>query len=229
MNVLVLNGSPKRGASDTLHITRAFVDGMRDAAPINLHTIHVRDEHIEYCTGCLSCMRNGGNCIHNDDMRGILEAILDSDVLIFSFPLYCYGMPAPLKALIDRTLPLSSLAMKKVGDHYEHVGQRDFAHLRYVMISGCGFPNSEHNFEPAVHHFRRMFGEDSTVLTVAESPLFNVAEAAPVAQPFLAIVRRAGSEYARDGAISGETMNALTTPMIPQETYAAMVNATMQQ
>ena len=189
MNVLVLNGSPKRGASDTLHITRAFVDGM----------------------------------------RGILEAILDSDVLIFSFPLYCYGMPAPLKALIDRTLPLSSLAMKKVGDHYEHVGQRDFAHLRYVMISGCGFPNSEHNFEPAVHHFRRMFGEDSTVLTVAESPLFNIAEAAPVAQPYLAIVRRAGSEYARDGAISGETMNALATPMIPQETYAAMVNATMQQ
>ena len=48
MNVLVLNGSPKRGASDTLHITRAFVDGMRDAAPVSLRTIHVLDEHIEY-------------------------------------------------------------------------------------------------------------------------------------------------------------------------------------
>ena len=186
------------------------------------------DEHIEYCTGCLGCMRNGGNCIHNDDMRRILEDILDSDVLIFSFPLYCYGMPAPLKALIDRTLPLSSIAMQKVGDHYEHVGQRDFSRLRYVMISGCGFPNSEHNFEPAVQHFRRMFGEDATVLTVAESPLFNIAEAAPVAQPYLEIVRRAGSEYARDGAISEETMAALAVPMIPQETYAAMVNGTMQ-
>ena len=228
MNVLVLNGSPKRGASDTLNITRAFVDGMRDAAPVSLRTIHVLDEHIEYCTGCLGCMRNGGNCIHNDDMRRILEDILDSDVLIFSFPLYCYGMPAPLKALIDRTLPLSSIAMQKVGDHYEHVGQRDFSRLRYVMISGCGFPNSEHNFEPAVQHFRRMFGEDATVLTVAESPLFNIAEAAPVAQPYLEIVRRAGSEYARDGAISEETMAALAVPMIPQETYAAMVNGTMQ-
>ena len=118
--------------------------------------------------------------------------------------------------------------MKKVGDHYEHVGQRDFSRLRYVMISGCGFPNSEHNFEPAVQHFRRMFGENSTVLTVPESPLFNIAEAAPVAQPYLEIVRRAGCEYAREGVISEETMAALAIPMIPQETYAAMVNATMQ-
>ena len=228
MNVLVLNGSPKRGASDTLHITRAFVDGMRDAAPVSLRTIHVHDEHIEYCTGCLSCMRNGGNCIHNDDMRGILEAILDSDVLIFSFPLYCYGMPAPLKALIDRTLPLSSLAMKKVGDHYEHVGQRDFAHLRYVMISGCGFPNSEHNFEPAVHHFRRMFGEDSTIITVAEAPMLNVPEAAVVAEPLLEQVRRAGQEYARDGRISEDTLRRVETPMIPPEEYVRIVNGGAQ-
>ncbi len=28
MKVLVLNGSPKREASDTMHITRAFLKGM---------------------------------------------------------------------------------------------------------------------------------------------------------------------------------------------------------
>ena len=35
-------------------------------------------------------------------MYGILEKILDSDLLLFSFPLHSYGMPAPLKNLIDR-------------------------------------------------------------------------------------------------------------------------------
>ena len=30
-------------------------------------------------------MRNGGTCIHNDDMKAILEEILDSDLLLFSF------------------------------------------------------------------------------------------------------------------------------------------------
>ena len=91
MRILVLNGSPKRDKSDTMHITRAFLEGMRDAAPQEIHEIDVIDRHIEYCTGCFACKRNGGTCIHDDDMRAILDEILDSDLLLFSFPLYCYG------------------------------------------------------------------------------------------------------------------------------------------
>ena len=142
MKILVLNGSPKRDKSDTMHITRAFLDGMNEVAENDVHTINVIDKHIEYCTGCFACMRNGGDCVHHDDMREILEEILDSDLLIWSYPLYCYGMPAPLKALLDRTLPLSSMAMQKVGDRYEHVGQADFSHLKYVMICGSPFPKA---------------------------------------------------------------------------------------
>ena len=118
-------------------------------------------------------MRNGGTCIHNDDMKAILEEILDSDLLLFSFPLYCYGMPASLKALMDRTLPLSNMAMRKVGDRYEHVGQADFSHLRYLMICGCGFPKSRQNFEPAVMQFKLCFPGDHTIITIPESPMFN--------------------------------------------------------
>ena len=113
MKILVFNGSPKKEKSDTMHITRAFLDGMKDAAPQEIRIIDVIDRHIEYCTGCFACKRNGGTCIHDDDMRGILDAILDSDLLLFSFPLYCYGMPAPLKCLLDRTMPLSSMADRK--------------------------------------------------------------------------------------------------------------------
>ena len=57
MKILVLNGSPKRDKSDTMHITRAFLDGMKEAAPQDIHIIHTVDQHIEYCTGCFSCIR----------------------------------------------------------------------------------------------------------------------------------------------------------------------------
>lgn len=39
MNILVFNGSPKKERSDTLHLARAFLDGMREAAPQEIHTI----------------------------------------------------------------------------------------------------------------------------------------------------------------------------------------------
>ena len=170
MKILVFNGSPKGEKSDTMHVTRAFLEGMAAAGEQQVKVITAVEQHVEYCTGCFSCMHNGGTCIHDDDMRGILEEILKSDLLIFSFPLYCYGMPAPLKAIIDRILPLSKMTMEKVGDRYEHVGQADYSHLKYLMICGCGFPNSRQNFEPAVAQFKLLFPCDHTILTVPESP-----------------------------------------------------------
>ena len=224
MRILVLNGSPKKEKSDTMHITRAFLDGMQDAAAQKIHVIDVIDKHIEYCTGCFACKRNGGTCIHDDDMRAILDEILDSDLLLFSFPLYCYGMPAPLKALLDRMMPLSSMAMRKVGDRYEHVGQADFSRLRYMMICGCGFPNSKHNFEPAVQQFKQCFPCNHTILTIPESPIFNAQDAAVVTGPRLALVRQAGKQYAETGRIDETLLTETSSPMIPDEQYAAIVN-----
>ena len=208
MKILVLNGSPKREQSDTMHITRAFLDGMKEAACQENHIIHVIDKHIE----------------HDDDMREILEEILASDLLIWSFPLYCYGMPAPLKALLDRTLPLSSMAMRKVGNRYEHVGQADFSHLRYLMICGCGFPNSRQNFEPAIAQFKLCFPGSHTILTVPESPMFSAPEAAIVTEPRLALVKQAGKQYAETGEIDAALLAEIGSPMIPEEQYAAIVN-----
>ncbi len=224
MKILVFNGSPKRDRSDTLHITRAFLEGMRDEARQDIHIVDVIDRHIEYCAGCFACKRNGGTCVHDDDMKGILEEILASDLLLFSFPLYCYGMPAPLKALLDRTMPLSSLAMRRAGDRYEHPGQADFSHLRYLMICGCGFPNSQHNFEPAVMQFRLCFPCAHTIITVPESPMFNAPEAAAVTVPRLELVRQAGRQYAETGAIDAALLAEIGAPMIPEEQYAAIVN-----
>ena len=227
MKILVFNGSPKRDKSDTMHITRAFLEGMKETAEQDVRIIHVIDKHIEYCTGCFACMRNGGDCIHDDEMREILEQILASDLLIWSFSLYCYGMPAPLKALLDRTLPLSSMAMRKVGDRYEHVEQADFSNLRYLMICGCGFPNSQHNFEPAVAQFKHCFPQNHTILTVPESPMMSAPEAAVVTVPRLALVKRAGKEYAQTGTIDTSLLEEISSPMIPEEQYAAIVNGTV--
>lgn len=225
MKILAFNGSPKK-KSDTMHITRAFLEGMQKAGPQEIRTIDVIDKQIEFCRGCFACKYNGGQCSIDDDMRELLEQMLSSDVLLFSFPLCCYGMPAALKNLVDRMLPLSSMAMAQVNGRYVHVGQRDFSHLRYVMICGCGFPNSRRNFEPAVRQFELLFPQHHTILTVAESPMFNAPEAAVVTVPRLALVKQAGQQYAESGTIDEALLSEIGSPMIPEETYAKIVNGT---
>ena len=224
MKILIFNGSPKKEKSDTMHITRAFLDGMNDFAPQKVQIVEVADRHIEFCRGCFVCKYNGGQCVIDDDMREILEQMLGSDLLLFSYPLYCYGMPAGLKNLIDRTLPLSSMAMEAMNGRYVHVGQRNYSHLRYLMICGCGFPNSKKNFEPAVRQFELLFPNNHTILTVPESPMFNAPEAAVVTAPRLELVRKAGRQYAETGKIDAAILTEIGSPMIPEETYAAIVN-----
>lgn len=224
MRILVFNGSPKREKSDTMCITRAFLEGMKAAGGQEVNVLHAIEQNVQPCRGCFACMHNGGRCVQEDDMRGILEEILQSDLLLFSYPLYCYGMPAPLKAIIDRILPLSRMTMEKVGDRYEHVGQADYSHLRYIMICGCGFPNSQQNFEPAVAQFKLLFPSDHTIITVPESPMFNVPSAEVVTVPRLELVQKAGRQYAETGAIDQELLAAVCAPMIPEAQYAAIVN-----
>lgn len=224
LNVLVINGSPKKDASDTMHITRAFLDGMKEIKSINVNMINTIDKKINYCKGCFTCKRNGGICVQKDDMEWILNDILNSDVLLFSFPLYCYGMPANLKVLLDRTMPLSSMKMTKNSDRYAHVSQADFSHLSYVMICGCGFPNSKNNFEAMIKEFELMFPNNHTIITVPESPMFNAIEAKEVTMPFLEKVKEAGKMYALNMELSKDMIEELKKPMIPEDIYVKICN-----
>lgn len=224
MKIMVLNGSPKRQNSDVMCLTNAFLQGMNDVSQNEIHVVNAVDCNVKYCTGCFHCMRTGKGCVIDDDMKDILQEMLQSDLLLFSFPLYCYGMPAPLKAIIDRILPLSSIEMEKVGERYEHVTQADYSHLKYLMICGCGFPNSKRNFEAAVTQFNLLFPQNTTIVTVPETPMFNVSEAREVTVPRLQAVREAGRQYAKNGKIDENLLQLICSPMIPEEIYASIAN-----
>ena len=73
--------------------------------------------------------------------------------------------------------------------------------------------------------FYNLYGDRLTAITVPESPMFQVPDAAPVTKPFLEKVVSAGREYAREGKLSEETKTQLHIPMIPNETYIQIVNA----
>ena len=113
------------------------------------------------------------------------------------------------------------------GGNIRKFGQADVSRLRTMMICGCGFPNSKHNFESAVMQFTRCFPNEHTMITIPESPMFNAPEAAVVTIPRLEKVREAGKQYAVSGIISDDLMKEITSPMIPEEQYTEIVNGTV--
>lgn len=225
MKILILNGSPKGERSDTLVMTRAFVSGIERAAETEVRTVHVASMNYAYCTGCFACKHNGGRCLIDDGMNKMLEEMLSCDLVIYSFGLYSYGMPGPLKNFLDRTMPLSSWNMYRDGDgKYGHRFQFDVSKMRFMMICGCGYPNSKHNFEGAVRQFELKYPDNAGIVTVPESPMFNIPQAAEFTAPRIEALADAGEEFAKNGKLSDETLGNICSPMIPEEIYAKFAN-----
>ena len=55
--------------------------------------------------------------------------------------------------------------------------------------------------------------------------MFNVSEAAVVTVPRLTLIKQAGRQYAEKGEIEASLLAEITSPMIPEEQYAAIVNS----
>jgi len=224
MNVLMLNGSPKE-KSDTFRMTERFLRGLEREGKHEIHIVRVIEKKIAPCRGCFGCWQAlDGHCVIDDDQNGILDLYRSADLILWSFPLYCYGMPSHLKAVLDRTIPLVKMKMLQEADgRVRHEALVDFSKKRTLVLCGCGFPDWEGNFDGLKMQCRQCFG-NLTMVCVPETPMLNVAQAAVVADPLLDAFEEAGAEYARTLSLSPETVARLETPMIPKEAYIRIVN-----
>ena len=224
MKVLVLNGSPKK-QSDTFRMTERFLKGLYAAGEHEVTVVNVIEKAIAPCKGCFGCWQQGeGHCLIGDDQNGILDLYRAADLIIWSFPLYCYGMPSHLKAVLDRTIPLMKMDMVQLSDgRVQHVPLADFSKIHTLVLCGCGFPDWEGNFDALKMQCKQCFG-NLTMVCVPETPMLNVPQAAVVADPLLDRFEAAGAEYAQSLCLSPETVARLETPMIPKEVYVSIVN-----
>ena len=224
MKILVLNGSPKK-KSDTFRLTEAFLKGLNRDGQHEVNIINVIEKKISPCMGCFGCWQRGdGHCVIADDQNAILDLYRNADVIIWSFPLYCYSMPSHLKAVLDRTIPLLKMDMVQQADGtVRHIPLVDFSRIHTLVICGCGFPDWDGNFDSLRLMCKTCF-RDPDMIFVPEAPLMNVPKAAIVADPLLERFEKAGEEYALSLTLSAETVRELEAPMIPKEEYIRNVN-----
>ncbi len=98
MNITVIHSSPRsKGFSSTiaLELASKFENS-------HIEEIHLNDENIPYCKGCLACVTKGMEyCPHKDIILPIRDKILNCDLLIVATPVYILHMNGQLKTFID--------------------------------------------------------------------------------------------------------------------------------
>ena len=100
MNILVLNGSPRKNGNTEI-MADAFIRGAEEAG----HTVYkfnVGSMDINPCIACESCFKNDGVCFRKDDMQQIYPELEKADMVVFASPVYWFSLTAQLKAAIDR-------------------------------------------------------------------------------------------------------------------------------
>ena len=102
-NVLIICTSPRKGGnSDTL--AAEFARGAKEAGN-EVEIISLAGKHIEFCLGCLSCVKTQ-KCVIDDDATEIRGMMLNADVIVWATPVYYYCISGQMKTMIDRGNPL---------------------------------------------------------------------------------------------------------------------------
>jgi multimeric flavodoxin WrbA/putative sterol carrier protein len=227
MKVLALNSSPRTGsASKTELMLNHFVQGMREAGA-DVEVVELRKKTVKNCIGCFTCWtKTPGVCIHKDDMsRELYPKWTESDLVVYATPLYHFLMNASMKAFIERTLPLLEpfLVSREGRTHHPMRGK----HPKMVFLSVAGFPESS-VFDELSFWVNSVYGKHGIVVAEIYRPL---AEALTVpafeskAKEIFEATVQAGREIVKSLAVSPETMERITQPLVEDTAPAfAMAN-----
>ena len=100
IKVLAFAGSPRRGGnSETL--LDWVLSSMADEDGVVIEKIPLTEANVNPCRGCNAC-ETLNRCVQRDGMDVLHDKIIEADCIILASPIFCMGICAQAKALIDR-------------------------------------------------------------------------------------------------------------------------------
>ncbi len=104
-NVLIISSSLRKNSNSQM-LADEFMHGVEEAGH-NAEKISLEGKTINFCKGCLACLKTQ-ECVINDDGRKIADKMQNADVIVFATPVYYYSVSGQLKTMLDRANPLFS-------------------------------------------------------------------------------------------------------------------------
>jgi multimeric flavodoxin WrbA len=103
MQILTVLGSPRRHGNTAKAL--GWVEDQFRADRHAVDHVNILDFNVGGCRECLMCKKGGTEklCALDDDAIEIFQRMAKSDLVLLASPIFCWGFPAQIKALIDRT------------------------------------------------------------------------------------------------------------------------------
>ncbi len=214
MRILAVNGSPRRERSNTARLLGPMLEGARQAGA-EAQLLYLADLDVRPCTGCFSCWtRTPGRCVQEDDGPELLSKMRAADAVLLGFPLYIFGPPAGVQAMLERLLPTVEPWLVDSDGTTGHPVREGGSVGPWTVLSNCGFPEQDH-FD-ALRLKLAHLGIEPVCMGAGEFlPAMERQE--ELAEPLEALrsaLRGAGGELACEGALSPQTRDRLGRPVI---------------
>lgn len=136
MNIVILNGSPRKEGNCSILLKRIKQGFMGISSYHNIDFIDLDNHSLKPCRACEVCETTSGKCVIKDDTNGIIAKVLDADVLILGSPVYWWGISSQLKIIIDKfycfTGIREKIKPKKIGA--VTVGAEPLGEKQYKLI-----------------------------------------------------------------------------------------------
>ena len=137
--LLVLEGSPRRQGHSAA-LADALCGGLKDW---QIQRVAVSARKIGGCLACDRCWsRDGQPCVQRDDMNALSLEIEAADVVAFATPMYYFGFPTQLKAVIDRLYP------------YCKDNRPRSISGKGCLLLACGATDDREEFQPLLENYR---------------------------------------------------------------------------
>lgn len=101
--VLGIMGSPRRGGNSEV-LLEVFLEEVAKG-DVKVKAFNIGDVEISPCSGCRFCEKEGF-CKVSDQMGEFYPLFRQADLVVVSTPVFFYGLPSQLKALVDRSQAL---------------------------------------------------------------------------------------------------------------------------
>jgi multimeric flavodoxin WrbA len=106
IKVLAFAGSPRRnGNSETL--LDWVLAAMAQDPGVLVEKIPLNEADINPCKGCNACQKLN-RCVQRDGMDIVHDKIIEADIIVLAAPIFCMGIAAQAKVLIDRAQVFTS-------------------------------------------------------------------------------------------------------------------------